>query len=119
MRLPAQRPVESTVPQRGFAMSRFTPPEENASASPQPGASGEPPLRNGNAQGPAGPEQGNATPTDPSQVDRAQEMANRIGSAVASFTLTWGWKLARAGAVIRESVEDVWAEAQSIRRGKH
>jgi hypothetical protein len=51
-------------------------------------------------------------------VDRAQEVADQIGKKVAELTINWALKLARAGAVIRESVEDVWAEAQSIRRGK-
>jgi hypothetical protein len=54
---------------------------------------------------------------DKSNVDRAHVLADQIGSKVAAFTLTLGFKLARASAVVRETVQDVWAEAQSIRRG--
>ena len=53
-----------------------------------------------------------------SNVNRAEELANQFGKKVADFTLSLGGKLVRAGAVVREAVEDVWAEAQSIRRGK-
>jgi hypothetical protein len=53
-----------------------------------------------------------------SKVDRAQVLADEIGKKVADFTLSLGAKLVRAGALVREAVEDVWAEAQSIRRGK-
>ena len=76
---------------------------ENAPATP------EPTLRNGEAS--------TNEPATKSEFERAEAIADKIGETVAALALDWGRKLLYAGAVVRESVEDIWAEAQSIRRG--
>jgi enoyl-CoA hydratase/carnithine racemase len=78
-------------------------PVDNTSPAPDPA------LHNGDVQA--------NVPPSKSEMERAQEIADKIGAAVSEFSLKWGWKLLQAGAVVRESVEDIWAEAQSIRRG--
>jgi hypothetical protein len=59
------------------------------------------------------PPQAEASP----QVARAEEMVDRFAERVASFTSTWGRHLWRVAARVREEAEDIWGEAQSIRRG--
>jgi hypothetical protein len=54
---------------------------------------------------------------DRSRMDRAEEMVDRIAERVAQFTSVWGRKLLKLGARAREEAEDMWAEAQNIRRG--
>lgn len=51
------------------------------------------------------------------QVERAEEIVDRLAERVAHYTSVWGRQLWRASARIREEAEDLWAEAQSIRRG--
>jgi hypothetical protein len=58
-----------------------------------------------------------AGPTANSAVQRAEVLADRLGARVASFTTTIGRSLFRFGARVREEAEDIWAEAQNIRRG--
>jgi hypothetical protein len=53
----------------------------------------------------------------PSHTERAEEMVDRIAERVGQFTSVWGRKLSRAAARIKEEAQDLWAEAQSIRRG--
>ena len=55
---------------------------------------------------------------DPSRLDRVEELMDKIGRKVGSFTSMLGQKLIRLAAHAREGVEDCWAEAQSIRRGE-
>ncbi len=52
-----------------------------------------------------------------SHVDRADELLDRITERVACFTARWGQGILRMFARIREEAEDIWGEAQSIRRG--
>jgi hypothetical protein len=102
-------------------MTRFVnPPEENAVAT---GSAGESSPRNGEVPGadagkPAASEASPGTAESKATLDRAQVLADNLGAKIAEFTVTWGWKLLKMGAVVRESVEDMWAEAQNIRRGK-
>jgi hypothetical protein len=123
----------------GFAMTRLAAtPEEISATRPQPSAGAaegnQPPHRNGDTSAGAtgGTLDGSPSPAtenqvnvdtasaagNPSKVDRAQVLADQIGKKVADFTLSLGARLVHAGAVVREAVEDVWAEAQGIRRGK-
>jgi hypothetical protein len=49
---------------------------------------------------------------------RAEEMIDRVAERVGEFTSYLGRKILRLGARAREEAEDMWAEAQSIRRGR-
>jgi hypothetical protein len=53
-----------------------------------------------------------------SEMERAEEMVDRLAERVSHFTSVWGRKLLRLAARAREEAEDIWAEAQSIRRGE-
>jgi hypothetical protein len=72
--------------------------------------SGTPPGSNGS-------ENCNGTTAGP-QVARAEEIVDRLAARASELTSVWGRRLMRAAARIREEAEDVWAEAQSIRRGE-
>jgi hypothetical protein len=50
-------------------------------------------------------------------VERAEELVDRISTTVADYTARWGRGLLRAMSRIKEEAEDIWGEAQSIRRG--
>jgi hypothetical protein len=45
-------------------------------------------------------------------------MADRLAARVATLTATVGRGLVRLAARLREEAQDIWAEAQSIRRKK-
>jgi hypothetical protein len=51
-------------------------------------------------------------------MERAEEIVDRVAERVSQLTSTWGRKLLRLTARVREEAEDIWAEAQSIRRGE-
>jgi hypothetical protein len=53
-----------------------------------------------------------------SEMERAEEMVDRFAERVSELTSVWGRKLLRLAARAREEAEDIWAEAQSIRRGE-
>jgi hypothetical protein len=50
-------------------------------------------------------------------MQRAEEMADQLGERVAYYATLVGFKLLKFAARIREEAQDIWAEAQSIRRG--
>ncbi len=52
-------------------------------------------------------------------MERAEEVVDRLAERVSQLTSTWGRKVLRWAARAREEAEDIWAEAQSIRRGEH
>jgi hypothetical protein len=52
-----------------------------------------------------------------SSTERAEEIVDRVAERVSQLTSEWGRKLLRLAARAREEAEDIWAEAQSIRRG--
>lgn len=52
-----------------------------------------------------------------SSVDRVEAMMDNVGKRVGDFTSKAGQGLYRFLARTRESLEDFWAEAQSIRHG--
>jgi hypothetical protein len=54
----------------------------------------------------------------PSSLERAAKMADRVGVQVGVLASVVGQKLIRFAAWSREYVEDMWAEAQNIRRGE-
>jgi hypothetical protein len=54
---------------------------------------------------------------DRSQVDRADQMVERAAEKVVSLSIRCGRGILRLLSRVREEAEDMWAEAQSIRRG--
>jgi hypothetical protein len=74
------------------------------------------------ASKPAGEPAPEAAPTadekkKSAHVERAEEIVDRVASKVAEKTSVWGRKLLRLASRVKESAQDFWAEAQSIRRG--
>jgi hypothetical protein len=52
------------------------------------------------------------------RMARAEEMVDRLAEKLAHFTSVVGRKVLWLGARLREEAEDIWTEAQSIRRGE-
>src|SRR5947199_7752910 len=50
--------------------------------------------------------------------ERAEVLVDRMGQRVSNWASRTGFQVHRAVALTREEVEDMWAEAQNIRRGK-
>ena len=50
--------------------------------------------------------------------ERAEELVDRAGQTLAHWAGLAALRLLKAAALAREAAEDVWAEAQSIRRGE-
>jgi hypothetical protein len=86
--------------------------------------------RNGNVSGNSPPHSGSGSTeengrrtagADDTMRDaerRAEEMVDRAAERVAEFTSLLKQKLSQVVARAREEAEDIWAEAQSIRRGE-
>ena len=49
-------------------------------------------------------------------TERAEELVDRVGESVGHLASLAGWRMLKAAAFVREEAEDVWAEAQSVRR---
>ena len=49
---------------------------------------------------------------------RAEEVVDRMGRRLGQFASLAALRMLQAAARAREEAEDVWAEAQSIRRGE-
>ena len=49
-------------------------------------------------------------------TERAEELVDRVGESVGNFATLAGWRVLKVAAFVREEAEDVWAEAQSVRR---
>lgn len=73
------------------------------------------PNSNQSQEAPKGTDAGE--PGDPSRMDQAEKLADSLAANVAVYTALFGRKVIRLTAHLREAVEDMWAEAQSIRRG--
>ena len=52
------------------------------------------------------------------EAERAEQLLEGLGARAGSFGQRAGSFLASAAARAREEAEDIWAEAQSIRRGQ-
>jgi hypothetical protein len=59
-----------------------------------------------------------ATDTARQAEQRAEELVDHAAQRVAEFTAALKRKLAQMAARAREEAEDIWAEAQSLRRGE-
>jgi hypothetical protein len=67
----------------------------------------------------ASPSSGDTTSAEAKdRLDRAEEFMDQVGQRVGFFTSAVGLYLFRAAAHAREAAADLWAEAQSIRRGE-
>ena len=53
---------------------------------------------------------------DPAATERAEEMLDRAGEQVGRFASLLSLRLRQGVALAREEAEDMWAEAQSMRR---
>ena len=51
-------------------------------------------------------------------TERAEDLVDRMGESVISFASLAGWRMLQVAAFVREEAEDVWAEAQSVRRAQ-
>jgi hypothetical protein len=97
----------------------------DAAAHEQAAGAQDAPGRNGPADAPSPASNGIATPasapaaapTVQSRVQQAEVLADRLAEKVAGFTAALGRGLFRLAARAREEAEDIWAEAQNIRRG--
>jgi len=55
----------------------------------------------------------------PPAMERAEVLVDRLGVQLGHYLTIAGHQLRKAAALAREEAEDIWAEAQSIRRGEH
>ncbi len=54
-----------------------------------------------------------------SAEERAEELVDRVGQRLGYVASLLALRVLKVAALVREEAEDVWAEAQSIRRGEH
>ncbi len=67
-------------------------------------------------QAPDGTPTGSDDQARPPTMRRAEEMADRLGARISHYAGIVGHKLLVWGARAREEMEDIWAEAQDVRR---
>lgn len=65
-----------------------------------------------------GAEHAGAEHPEDDRLRRAEEWVDRIGVRVGEATAFLGHQLLRLSARVREEAEDIWAEAQNLRRGQ-
>jgi hypothetical protein len=82
--------------------------EETASARHPEDVSGP----NGSGANGAAPAEGAPRPV----MERAEQMADRIGERIGYFASLIGRKIVQLASRTREEAEDIWAEANEIRR---
>jgi hypothetical protein len=58
------------------------------------------------------------TAKEDDRMRRAEEWVDRVAVRVGDATAFLGHELLRLGARVREEAEDIWAEAQNLRRGQ-
>jgi hypothetical protein len=51
------------------------------------------------------------------RLNRAEQIVDGLAERVAGLTSRWGRRALWLGTRIKEEAQDMWAEAQSIRRG--
>jgi hypothetical protein len=92
----------------------------NESVQSAPPAGSETSNANGYHAGePAGevPSSSNGSATAHTPVDRAERLVEQVAENVSAFTARWGRRAWSVVSRVREEAEDMWSEAQSIRRG--
>ncbi|HEV2093187.1 MAG TPA: E3 binding domain-containing protein [Rubrobacter sp.] len=55
---------------------------------------------------------------NPPATERAEELVDRMGEGIGYFASLTGLRLLKVAALAREEAEDMWAEAQSLRRAQ-
>jgi hypothetical protein len=75
----------------------------------------------GEANGAAGTsEEVRVSPTGSNKapaMERAEALADRLGERISHYASVFGFKILQFAARAKEEAEDIWAEAQNIRRG--
>ncbi len=61
---------------------------------------------------------GESAPAVDEHLRRAEEMVDRFAERVGHYTGQLGHGLLRLAARAREEAEDIWADAQAVRRGE-
>ena len=56
--------------------------------------------------------------SDRLETERAEEMVDQFTQTVAGYAARIGHQILKGAALAREEAEDIWAEAQSMRRGQ-
>jgi hypothetical protein len=59
---------------------------------------------------------GNSSSANDAAMERAEALVERMGERLGRFLSASGYQLRKAAARAREEAEDIWAEAQTIRR---
>jgi hypothetical protein len=93
------------------------PRDSTAEAAPSNGVT---PAASTNGQGQAPTAAGQPAPSDAAsetRLDRAEKLADQVGERAAKIVGAVAFGFLRFLARAREEAEDVWAEAQHIRRG--
>lgn len=54
--------------------------------------------------------------SDRPATERAEEVVDRVAESIGGFAAQAGLRIRKIAALTREGAEDMWAEAQSIRR---
>jgi len=67
---------------------------------------------NGRSDAPSSP-----ADSTPPTMQRAEEMVDRMGEQIGRWATQLGHQVLKLAARAREEAEDIWAEAQNIRRG--
>ena len=57
--------------------------------------------------------------SQPKPAERAEVLVDQMGARLGHFLSVAGYQVRKATARAREEAEDIWAEAQAIRRGDH
>ena len=57
--------------------------------------------------------------SQPKPAERAEVLVDQMGERLGRFLSVAGYQVRKATARAREEAEDIWAEAQAIRRGDH
>lgn len=78
-------------------------------------ASGQAPLVNAEAPDPGGPPEA-SEPADGSATRRAEQLLDGAAERAKQIAPVVGLSIRRFAALAREEAEDIWAEAQEIRR---
>ncbi len=63
-------------------------------------------------------EQAQAESNERPAIERAEELVDRLGERTGAFASMASLRIRKLAARAREEAEDVWAEAQSVRRRK-
>jgi hypothetical protein len=120
-RKPAPKKTDTPTPKVTISASeaeaavKKTTPTAKKTTTAKPSAA----SKNGSAKAlpKAEPKQAAIPAEPPTPIDRAEDKLDELGKVVGSFLAGAAKRLRRAAAIGKEELEDLWAEAQSIRRG--